>query len=298
MPADPHGGGGFPIHVDPFMTAVGADVDCLAGRYYWTDVRSSSIRSSKYDGREKKPILTGGNIGSPEDVAVDWVAGNVYWTDSENDVVAVASIHDGKRRTLIQGDLVNPRGIAVHPGQGLLFWSDWNREGAKIEVAGLDGSGRRTLVERNIILPNSLVVDYDTETLCWADAGTHKIECIDMDGNGRRLVMEEARYPFGLTVLGQDFFYTDWNDTKIHTVNRYSGFESGSRDPPPGGSGKLYGIVAVPPICPPVSNVCGADGGNCPETHLCLPNGRGGRTCACTDEGLEDEESTCYDYNY
>lgn len=281
------------------MTAVGADVDCLAGRYYWTDVRSSSIRSSKYDGRERKPVISGGNIGSPEDVAVDWVSGNVYWTDSENDVVAVASIKNGKIRTVVKGDLVNPRGIAVHPGRGLLFWSDWNREGAKIEVSGLDGSNRRKLVERDIMLPNSLVIDYDLENLCWADAGTHKIECVNLDGNGRRVVMTEARYPFGLTILGQDFYYTDWNDTKIHTVDRYSGFESGARDPPLGGSGKLYGIAAVPPHCPPVANVCGADGGHCPETHLCLPNGRGGRTCACIDEALENKEApSCNDYNY
>ncbi|XP_064121495.1 nidogen-like isoform X2 [Macrobrachium nipponense] len=299
MPSDPRSGAGFPIHVEPFMTAVGADVDCLAGRYYWTDVRSSSIRSSKYDGRERKPVISGGNIGSPEDVAVDWVSGNVYWTDSENDVVAVASIKKGKIRTVVKGDLVNPRGIAVHPGRGLLFWSDWNREGAKIEVSGLDGSHRRKLVEKDIMLPNSLVIDYDLENLCWADAGTHKIECVNLDGNERRVVMTEARYPFGLTILGQDFYYTDWNDTKIHTVDRYSGFESGARDPPLGGSGKLYGIAAVPPSCPPVANVCGADGGNCPESHLCLPNGRGGRTCACTDDALENkEEGPCNDYNY
>ncbi|KAK7069005.1 Calcium ion binding [Halocaridina rubra] len=298
MPADAEGGSGYPIHVEPFMTAVGADVDCLAGRYYWTDVRSSSIRSSKYNGRERRPIVTGGGTGSPEDVAVDWVSGNVYWTDSENDVIVVSSMEGGKRRVVITGDLVNPRGIAVHPGKGLLFWSDWNREGPKIEVSGLDGSRRRKLVERDVLLPNSLAVDYDTETLCWADAGTHKIECVDLDGSGRRTVMEEANYPFGLTILGQNFYYTDWNDTKIHTVNRYSGFEAASRDPPPGGSGKLYGIAAVPSLCPPVSNVCGGDAGNCPETHLCLPNGRGGRTCACTNEALEDEETPCSDYNY
>ncbi|XP_047498425.1 nidogen-like [Penaeus chinensis] len=298
MPADPRAGGGFPIHVEPFMTAVGADVDCLQGKYYWTDVGSASIRSSKYDGSERKPVVSGVDIGSPEDVAVDWISGNVYWTDSVNDVVAVASIETGKRKTIIESGLVNPRGIAVHPGRGLLFWSDWNRFGPKIEVSGLDGSNRRVLVETDISLPNSLVVDYDTQTLCWADAGTHKIECIGVAGSGRRTVMEGALYPFGLTTLGQDFFYTDWNDTRIHVVNRYSGIESPSRAPPPGGSGRLYGIAAVPHACPPVSNVCGVSHGGCPATHLCLPNGRGGRTCACTTHPPSGEDDQCVDYNY
>lgn len=65
-------------------------------------------------------ILFSGNIGFPEDIAVDWVSKNIYWTDSFNDVVAVASIEDGKQLTVIKEELVNPRGIAVHPGYGLV----------------------------------------------------------------------------------------------------------------------------------------------------------------------------------
>lgn len=48
-----------------------------------------------------------------------------------------------------------------------------------------------------------------------------------------------------------------------------------------------------------VSNVCQIERGNCPETHLCLPNGRGGRTCACPDsEDSEEEEEECQDFIY
>lgn len=178
MPIDPHmiGGGGHPITVDPFMSAVGADVDCFAGRYYWTDVRTSTIRSCNYDGSDRKPVVSKGDgLLSPEDVAVDWISRNIYWTDSANDEISASSIDEGLRRSIIVGDLINPRGIAVHPGRGLLFWSDWNRDAPKIESAGMDGSDRKILVDTNIELPNSLVVDYETSTLCWADAGTHKI---------------------------------------------------------------------------------------------------------------------------
>ncbi|XP_050738868.1 nidogen-like isoform X2 [Eriocheir sinensis] len=298
MPVDPQGGRSYIIHFEAFMTAVGADIDCLAGRFYWTDVRSSSIRSSKYDGTERRPMVTQGNIGFPEDIAVDWVSKNIYWTDSSNDVVSVASIEDGKQLTVIKDGLVNPRGIAVHPGYGLLFWSDWNRLAPKIEASDLDGSNRRVIVDEDISLPNSLVVDYETNTLCWADAGTNKIECVGVQGSGRRVVTTGPRYPFGLTISGQNFYYTDWNDTKIHTVDRYSGAESPARVPPPGGSGKLYGISAVPESCPPVSNACAVDDGGCPSTHLCLPNSRGGRTCACPDPASQDEVTSCQTYTY
>lgn len=39
-------------------------MDCLEGKYYWTDVGSSSIRSSKYDGSERKPVVSGGKEGA------------------------------------------------------------------------------------------------------------------------------------------------------------------------------------------------------------------------------------------
>ena len=57
-------------------------------------------------------------VGSPEDVAIDWISRNIYWTDSDNDRVSVASIDGELQKTVISEGLVNPRGIAVHPGNG------------------------------------------------------------------------------------------------------------------------------------------------------------------------------------
>jgi hypothetical protein len=39
----------------------------------------------------------------------------IYWTDSGQKSVDVAVIKNGRRRRLISTELVNPRGIAVHP---------------------------------------------------------------------------------------------------------------------------------------------------------------------------------------
>ena len=80
------------------------------------------------------------------------------------------------RRVLVDTKLVNPRGIAVHPTRGLLFWSDWDRANPKIERANMDGSDRRSdFITASLQLPNSLTVDFEREELCWADAGVHKI---------------------------------------------------------------------------------------------------------------------------
>ena len=37
----------------------------------------------------------------------------------------------------------SPRGIAVHPSLGKIYWTDWDRYGSRIEMANMDGSGRQ-----------------------------------------------------------------------------------------------------------------------------------------------------------
>lgn len=44
---------------------------------------------------------------------------------------------------------------------------------------------------------------------------------------------------------------TQSDSNRIHAVNKYTGGEDPSRPAPPGGSGKLYDVVAVPESCPP-----------------------------------------------
>ena len=46
------------------------------------------------------------------------------------------------RVTVLDEDLESPRGIALHPGIGRMFWSDWDRYGPKIEAANMDGTER------------------------------------------------------------------------------------------------------------------------------------------------------------
>jgi len=122
--------------------ATGIDIDCHEGRVYWSDVNGKAIRSSEYNGANSSRFA-GAEIESPEGLAIDWVSRNIFWTDSALNHIAVASLDDpDKRKVLINEGLINPRGIALYPKKGKIFWSDWNRENPKIEVANMDGSER------------------------------------------------------------------------------------------------------------------------------------------------------------
>lgn len=141
-------------------------------------------------------------IGSPEGIAIDWASRSIYWTDSMRDTVEVANLETKQRRALINTKLVNPRGIAVYPTRGLLFWSDWDRAGPKIEVANMDGSNRSNFITTALQLPNSLTMDYEMEELCWADAGLHRIGIL--------------LYLFAILNLGIFHYFWQHKEHKVH----------------------------------------------------------------------------------
>lgn len=92
-----------------------------------------------------------------------------------------------------------------------VYWSDWNRDGPKIEWSNLDGSEREILLAKpKVELPNSLAISQSTGELCFADAGTKKIECIDTYSRSVRTIAANLSYPFGLAVTNEQFYWTDW----------------------------------------------------------------------------------------
>lgn len=288
---------GYPLITKSRQIIVGLDVDCLQGSLYWGDVATGVIYQSLGNGSQAEAVssmVTSSDTiqPAPEGVAVDWVSRNLYWTDSRRRTVEVSNLDGNNAKVVVKEGLVSPRGIALHPGSGKLFWSDWSRDAPKIESANLDGSGRVVLLNKDLKLPNNLVVDYEHNDLCWTDAGTHRIECLNLYTSSRRVVTLTAAYPFDLAIVGSNIFWTDWDTKAVHQIDRNGGVAV-KLDVPRGGHGRLYGLVAVPRQCPRLTNACAVSNGGC--KHLCLPNGpHGGRTCACPDHGY-DENDYCND---
>lgn len=271
---------GGQLAILPGQTAVGISVDCADNYLYWSDIAGNTINRARYDGTEIEAVLR--EVPSAEGLAVDHASRNIFWTDSQNDHIAVAKLTDMKAgyKVVISKNLTNPRAIAIHPERGAIYWTDWVRSNPKIETANMDGSERRTLVNRDLGLPNALAVDYTTDDLCWADAGNQKIECVTLDGNNRRMVYFGAQYPFSMTVHDSRLYWTDWGANNIMSVSK-NGADVKTHELPLGSSGKVYGIVSVPDVCPRLQNVCSTGNGGC--RHICLPMPGGRPKCVCPD---------------
>lgn len=139
-----------------------------------------------------------------------------------------------------------------------------------------------------------LAIDFRTHDICWTDAGHKRIECANLNGENRRVVFTPAEYPFGLAIAGDYLFWSDWKANTVMKVHRNGG-ELEALTLPPGGNGKVYDVVTIPKDCPQMSNACASENGGC--RHLCLPNGKGGRTCACPDGTKDSRNNASLDIN-
>lgn len=277
-----------PINSAVYQTAVGIDIDCQKGSIYWGDVIGNSIKSAAYDGSGFNFYLPN-DVKAPEGISVDWAARNIFWTDSKKYTIEVANIDTKVRKVLFSGTgISNPRGIAVHPEKGKVFWSDWNRSGPKIEWANMDGTQRGIFLDQSDVkLPNSLAIDWARDRLCYADAGLFAIKCVGIENMEKVTVATNCSYPFGLAITGNKFYWTDWRTLQIEYIDITTQVRGHITISKPT---RLYGIAVAPDQCPPAMNVCQYWNGDCRSNELCLPNGQGSRTCLRGDGVYEENQ--------
>ncbi|XP_031780788.1 vitellogenin receptor isoform X1 [Nasonia vitripennis] len=278
----------FPI-ADDLSHVVGVSLDSTY--VYWSDIRlgDEAIFRSLEDGTHREVIVTAG-LGCPEDIAVDWITGNIYFTDSMYKQVGVCN-HDGSFCTVIIKEATEkPRGIALLPSHGKLYWSDWG-DNPHISVAYMDGSNRTFFVKDNIGWPNGLTIDYPSSRLYWVDARLKVIESISLDGTDRRTVLRHvATHPYSIAIFENKLYWSDWSTNSIHSCNKFNGknyttlFQKNET---------VYGIhIYHSSLKVKYGNPCVTK----PCSQLCLLAANRTYSCACTlDKELNSDKRTCRD---
>lgn len=136
--------------------------------------------------------------------------------------IAVCS-NDGRYCTVLVTDQVHrPRGIALYPQKGLMYWTDWGDSPA-IWTSSMDGANARALVTDNIIWPNGITLDWPNERLYWTDGKLNTIESTNLDGGDRRKVLSKvAKHPYALAVFQDDLYWSDWDTKSIQMCNKFT----------------------------------------------------------------------------
>ena len=93
----------------------------------------------------------------------------------------------------------------------------------KIEVAHMDGDDRRVLVRRGLYYPNGLTLDDKNNWLYWVDSNFRALEYYDLERHTITTLLHGnyiLSYPFGLTLLDDHLYWTDWYRYAIYQADK------------------------------------------------------------------------------
>ncbi len=106
-----------------------------------------------------------------------------------------------------------------------MYWTNWNTN-PKIEKAEMTGKKRVVLVSSGLQQPNGLTLDHNKNRLYWVDSSYHTLEYLDLDqNNGVTLISSyyALSSPFGLTLLGDNLYWTDKQEGVVYRANKETG---------------------------------------------------------------------------
>uniref|UniRef100_A0A8C9M3R4 EGF-like domain-containing protein n=1 Tax=Panthera tigris altaica TaxID=74533 RepID=A0A8C9M3R4_PANTA len=145
-----------------------------------------------------------------EQMAIDWLTGNFYFVDDIDDRIFVCNRNGDTCVTLLDLELYNPKGIALDPAMGKVFFTDYGQI-PKVERCDMDGQNRTKLVDSKIVFPHGITLDLVSRLVYWADAYLDYIEVVDYEGKGRQTIIQgilvrgkllQGSHSLGLPVRG------------------------------------------------------------------------------------------------
>lgn len=198
----------FPV--TGLKNVIAIDFDLENNCVFWADIMTDVIGRQCLNGSSSPETLVETELASVEGMSYDWISKMLYFVDGMRlkiEAVKVTSHpHEKMRRTVIPASkLAKPRGIAVHPMAGYLFYTDWNAFNPSITRANLDGEERKDLFTHpEVFWPNGITVDFIAERIYWVDASKDYIASSDLNGKGFKKIIHsdtKVEHPFAVAVF-------------------------------------------------------------------------------------------------
>ncbi|XP_054162427.1 low-density lipoprotein receptor-related protein 4-like [Oppia nitens] len=270
--------------------AIIVDIHIENNTIFWSDIKEQKIyRANIVTGNVEVVIDIG--LHDVNGLAVDNVGKMLYWTDAGRKKIEVSNLDGSDRRVLIWHELDSPRAIAVNHFTGHMIWADWGSQ-VRIERADMDGGRRAVIVSERLGWPNGITITRKGRFI-WADSKTHTIEMADINGVNRQTLVTDVPAPYGVAVIEDNIYWTDWETRAIHRIN-IDGNE-GKAEIIIKGLNNLVDLRAVNTLANDthiIHNMCQINNGGC--SHLCLRNSAKGYSCLCpTGMVLYNDERTC-----
>lgn len=193
---------------------------------YWSEGgKQPKVSRMRMTNSSSEEVISLRSVGSPEGLAVDWWTGNVYYTDHNMHRIVVLG-NARYKSYAIEIMVEKPRGIALHPESGTMYWTDLGRYPI-IGFAFMSGFGAKVLVDEKLHWPSGLTIDHPSERLYWVDSGLHVLESIHLSGDKRRTTTLHGAgtFPFNVQVMDSSVFWTTREKSQLFSAAKVSGSE-------------------------------------------------------------------------
>ncbi|XP_046386652.1 prolow-density lipoprotein receptor-related protein 1 isoform X2 [Ischnura elegans] len=214
------------------------------------------------------PLPSMFSLESMTHIALDWVSLNWYFLDDTREMIFLCNATMKACIILIDVDLSKPRGIALDPARGLMFFTKWGVSTPMLERANLDGSERTPLVNYKIVYPYGVALDYPNKHVYWVDGYLDFVERVSYDGTNRRTVKRgfPVQNLYGVTVFENYLYVTSWRSASVIRLDKFRSNDHKTL----GNFSRPFAIhVFHRQRQPDVAHPCNTNNGGC--QHICIP---------------------------
>lgn len=185
------------------------------------------------------------------------------------------------RKTIVKKpNIEKPRGIALDPISGYLFFTDWSSTSPGVLRSELDGENLKVLFNSNTVTwPNGIAIDHRAQKIFWVDAMHDYIASSDYDGKLFKFIIQsdQTSHPFAIGVFKNFLFFDDLNLHELILINKNDG---SSRKVLLNNLKNERDLKIITPFFHNQTNICNQ---NKTCEHLCVVKPFNSYRCVCPD---------------